>query len=61
MQGIPVFKICTAGLLALTLAACSSQRSLMPAPNLYTQPGAPPLFENLPAGVRQLAASPRLQ
>ena len=28
------------------LSACSSQRSLMPTPNLYTAPGAPELFDD---------------
>ncbi|MEM1411291.1 MAG: alpha/beta hydrolase [Pseudomonadota bacterium] len=31
----------------LALAACSSQRELMPAPNLYNQPDAPALFDGL--------------
>lgn len=33
--------------LALSLAACSGKRELMPTPNLYTQPGAPALFDTL--------------
>jgi esterase/lipase superfamily enzyme len=37
----------TLSTLVLALAACSGKRELMPAPNLYNQPGAPALFNDI--------------
>jgi esterase/lipase superfamily enzyme len=51
-SGLLISRAAIAAFLVVLIAGCSSQRVLMPTPNLYQGPQAPALFEDLPEALR---------